>query len=420
MNIDAYKSLKIYKKDSLYASFLFSYPSSYVLNKQKKEFFQINEISWDSLLYIHIPFCLDICKFCNVYKEKLVERRDLKNYLNQLEKEIFYFSKKMKNISIKWIYIWWGTPTLLEAGELDLLFSLLFWNFNIDKDAYIEIDAYPSTLTKEKLEVLMKNWVKQLSIWVQSMNQDVLKNVSRLYQNDIIFNNLSILLKDYNFNLHFDFIVWLPWEDVNMVEAWIRQIAEKFSVFSISVNGYDNTIDTLLFSEYKDLFNDPNYQNNKKEYIDRMEKILKEEYWVERKKTYYFDNFFKKQLNVIWLWAGAYWFIKWKWVYQNLKYPYYLNENNYMEKISLGLSETDEKVMFLVHNYDDENININYKNVFWTEIFSDFSQQIIYLRGKWLVCVNNSGVSFLFKNNQIAKFWLTIFYSQNIVSKYEA
>lgn len=419
MNMDAYKSLRIYKKDSLYASFLFSYPSSYVLNKQEKNLLHFEKISGDSLLYIHIPFCLDICKFCNVYKEKLVERKELKDYLNVLENEISYFSEKMKDSSIKWIYIWWGTPTLLEAQELDKLFSLLFWSFNIDKEAYIEVDAYPSTLTKEKLDVLMKNWVKQLSIWVQSMNPEVLKNVSRVYQNEIIFKNLSVLLKNYNFNLHFDFIIGLPWEDINSIEQWIRRISEDFSPFSISVNGYDNTIDTLLFHEYKDFFESPEYQKNKKDCIDKMERILREEYWIERKKTYYFDNFFKKHLHVIWLWAWAYWFIWWKWVYQNQKYIHYIKENEYLEKHFLHLSPLDEKIMFLLHNYEDECINIRYKELFWTDILSDFSKQIFYLKDKWLTQVKNWETFFLFKNNQIAKFWLTIFYSDTIAKYYE-
>jgi coproporphyrinogen III oxidase-like Fe-S oxidoreductase len=91
--VDNLEKIKIYKKNSLYADFLFSYPSTYLFQKfipsAEIDIHKLlsSSMSQNNILYIHIPFCYHICDFCNVYKEK-VDFSLIEDYLSLLFLEI--------------------------------------------------------------------------------------------------------------------------------------------------------------------------------------------------------------------------------------------------------------------------------------------------------------------------------------------
>ena len=96
--------------------------------------------------YIHIPFCKNICSYCDFckmfYNEKLVY-----NYLDSLENEII---SKYKGELLKTLYIGGGTPSCLNLSQLEKLFSITN-KFNLDNDYEFTIELNISDITKEKL-----------------------------------------------------------------------------------------------------------------------------------------------------------------------------------------------------------------------------------------------------------------------------
>ena len=100
-------------------------------------------------VYIHIPFCMSICAYCDFHK-MLKNEKWINNYLNELEKEI---KKNYKNEKIKTLYIGGGTPSSLNIKQLEKLFEIIKI-FKLEKHAEITMEANSEDLTDEKLKLL--------------------------------------------------------------------------------------------------------------------------------------------------------------------------------------------------------------------------------------------------------------------------
>ncbi|MGI6330006.1 MAG: radical SAM protein [Bacilli bacterium] len=117
-------------------------------------------------VYIHIPFCKKICSYCDFCKVYYYKKW-IKPYLLSLEKEI---KTRYQGEKINTLYIGGGSPSSLSISELNFLFSLL-QNFNLSKLKEFTFECNIEDLTKEKIELLIKNKVNRLSIGVQTFNQ---------------------------------------------------------------------------------------------------------------------------------------------------------------------------------------------------------------------------------------------------------
>jgi len=409
--------LKIFKKNSMFPDMLFSYPSTYLFKRDNKELF-VDTINFENnILYIHIPFCIKVCSFCTVHKTEYKNKYETRKYFDILYKEIDFFSKNI-NWKIKWIYIWGWTPTMISHIELENLFKKIYDNFEIKEDFNIEIDAHPSTLNENKLKVLSKYNVSQITMWIQSMQDNVLNTIWRLNHSYETLENLSEIFSKYKFNLHFDFVLGLPWDDnFEDIKKSVIFVIEKFSPYSISINSYDHTIDSKLYKASNFNFNDKFYKEKLFNDISNLNNFIKKNYNIKRKKTYYFKNFWENWYNVIWIWAGSYWFIKWKWFYKNYDYNEYLK--NWFIKKWIKYSLLDEKIMFIIHNYWLEDINFIYEKVFWSSILDDFKDKIDYFLEKKLASVSWKKVFFHFKSIAIARFELIELYSDEILNLYK-
>ena len=120
-------------------------------------------------VYIHIPFCENICSYCDFCKLHKNEKW-ITDYLEELYKEI---KQNYKGETIKTLYIGGGTPSSLNIKQLEKLFEILKI-FNLDKNPEITLEANVEDLNKEKLEFL-KIKINRLSIGVQTFNEELLK-----------------------------------------------------------------------------------------------------------------------------------------------------------------------------------------------------------------------------------------------------
>jgi len=124
------------------------------------------------LLYLHIPFCEELCPYCSFHRitfnEPLTRR-----YFQALRKEIKIYHEK--GYKFEGIYVGGGTPTVLidELAEtLNLAQELL-----PIKD--ISVETNPNHLTSKNIEVLQKCGIKRLSVGVQTFNDEMLKKIGR-------------------------------------------------------------------------------------------------------------------------------------------------------------------------------------------------------------------------------------------------
>ena len=125
-------------------------------------------------LYLHIPFCMKKCNYCDFLSAPANEKTQEK-YTAALVREIRYYGERCRDRKVSTIYIGGGTPSWLSEHGMEVILKQLFSSFVIKPDAEITIECNPGTLTKKKLQTYRRNMVNRLSMGLQSTMNDELK-----------------------------------------------------------------------------------------------------------------------------------------------------------------------------------------------------------------------------------------------------
>ncbi|MDU3336788.1 coproporphyrinogen dehydrogenase HemZ [Paraclostridium bifermentans] len=181
-------------------------------------------------LYVSIPFCPTRCVYCSFPSNPMKQFGHLReNYVKAIVKEIKGLAKLLKetNKEIETLYIGGGTPTTLEAEQLDNLIKALFMELDLTKIKEFTVEAgRPDTITREKLEVMKKHNVTRISINPQTMNNETLVKIGRDHNVDDIVRCFN-MARDLGFNnINMDIILGLVDENVEMVRNTLERIKE--------------------------------------------------------------------------------------------------------------------------------------------------------------------------------------------------
>lgn len=181
-------------------------------------------------LYVSIPFCPTRCVYCSFPSNPMKQFGHLReNYVKAIVKEIKGLAKLLKetNKEIETLYIGGGTPTTLEAEQLDNLIKALFMELDLIKIKEFTVEAgRPDTITREKLEVMKKHNVTRISINPQTMNNETLVKIGRDHNVDDIVRCFN-MARDLGFNnINMDIILGLVDENVEMVRNTLERIKE--------------------------------------------------------------------------------------------------------------------------------------------------------------------------------------------------
>ncbi len=130
-----------------------------------------------SNLYIHIPFCMRKCGYCDFYS---TENLGLKSgYINALVSEIEL--RSLPSAPVESIYFGGGTPSLLDTGEVERLLASVEKNFCLSPDTEITLEVNPGTIDKSGLTGLKQAGINRLSIGVQSFLDWKLARLTRIH-----------------------------------------------------------------------------------------------------------------------------------------------------------------------------------------------------------------------------------------------
>lgn len=209
-------------------------------------------------IYIHIPFCSNICSYCDFckvyYNSNLVSE-----YLKQLDKEV---KNSYKGELIKTIYIGGGTPSVLNINELEILFSIIN-NFNLSNDYEFTFECNVESLNYEKLEFLYKKGVNRLSIGVETFNEKFLNFLNRKHSKDDVFDIVNkakkVGFKNINIDLMYafneqsiddlckdlDYVLEL---DVSHISTYSLIIEPHTKLY---ISGVENIDDSLDYEMYR-------------------------------------------------------------------------------------------------------------------------------------------------------------------------
>ncbi len=239
-------------------------------------------------VYIHIPFCRNICSYCDFckmyYNEKMVN-----DYLEALKKEIEEVYQKDQ---IKTIYIGGGTPSVLTLEQLKKLFSLLKI-FPKEELEEFTIEMNPEDITEEKLQLFSENKVTRISIGHQTKH---LKYRKELNRTSIVTKEQIKLVKKYFQNVNVDLMYGFQketkeelLEDISyLLELQVPHISTYSLILEehtkLYINSYkrlEEDIDAEFYSFLQDILEKNGYHQYE------ISNFAKEEYFSKHNLTYW-------------------------------------------------------------------------------------------------------------------------------------
>ncbi|MFN6088640.1 MAG: radical SAM family heme chaperone HemW [Cyclobacteriaceae bacterium] len=198
-------------------------------------------------LYIHIPFCKQACHYCDFhfstnqdYRTKMCEA-----IATEIELQANYLDGEL----IETIYWGGGTPSLLSAGELAIIFNAIHKHFSVHGKAEITLEANPDDLTTEKLKELQMATINRLSIGIQSFDDATLQFFNRAHTRDDALRCVANAREVGFANLSLDLIYAVP-ERAKTV--WENDLSELTKLQPEHVSAYSLTIeDKTVFGKWQ-------------------------------------------------------------------------------------------------------------------------------------------------------------------------
>ena len=164
--------------------------------------------------YVHIPFCTQICYYCD-FSKVFIKNQPVDSYLEHLIEE--YHSYDIKKL--RTLYIGGGTPTALSAPQLAFLLEKLTDKLDLSYLEELTIEANPGDLDQAKIAVLKDSPVNRVSLGVQTFNDRMLKKIGRSHLEKDIYENIANLKKAGFDNISIDLIYALPKQTMEDVKT---------------------------------------------------------------------------------------------------------------------------------------------------------------------------------------------------------
>ena len=163
--------------------------------------------------YVHIPFCTQICYYCD-FSKVFIKNQPVDSYLEHLLEEFrSYDIQKLRTL-----YIGGGTPTALSAPQLEVLLNGLTKNLDLSVLEELTIEANPGDLNADKIAVLKNSAVNRVSLGVQTFDDKMLKKIGRSHLEKDIYENIDRLKLAGFDNISIDLIYALPGQTMEQVK----------------------------------------------------------------------------------------------------------------------------------------------------------------------------------------------------------
>ncbi|WP_154852674.1 radical SAM family heme chaperone HemW [Streptococcus australis] len=166
-----------------------------------------------SSAYVHIPFCTQICYYCD-FSKVFIKNQPVDAYLEHLIQE----TRSYEIGKLRTLYIGGGTPTALSAQQLAYLLTELPKVMDLSEVEEFTIEANPGDLDPDKIAVLKDSQVNRVSLGVQTFDNKMLKKIGRSHQEQDIYDNICHLKQAGFDNISIDLIYALPGQTMDQVK----------------------------------------------------------------------------------------------------------------------------------------------------------------------------------------------------------
>ncbi len=210
----------------------------------------MNKINYSSpfAIYIHVPFCLQKCSYCDFYSQTYSsEKKD--RYIKALKRELKIYADKIKYRKVRTIYFGGGTPGLLTPVEIAEILKCIKDNFFIREGIEITLEANPYSLSRDKIKGYRQCGVNRISLGVQSFNDQELDLLGRMHNSKQALRIIKNLTKVFD-NMNLDLIFALPGQKC---KNWLQTLKQALKMAPQHISTYNLEIheDTPLGKRIK-------------------------------------------------------------------------------------------------------------------------------------------------------------------------
>ncbi|MBI5209820.1 MAG: radical SAM protein [Elusimicrobia bacterium] len=194
-------------------------------------------------LYPYIPFCRRRCGFCGDPIVIVRDGAELEAYLARLIAELEFMSPAFQRLPVTAAWLGGGTPTLLDAAQLERLLSTVRSRFLFPEGAEMTLECHPASLAEDKLKTARLHGVSRISLGVQTLDPATLRSINRADQSEaeVLRHIRQARALGFPHGINVDMIMGLPGESPEACLRTLRVLAaegpDEISVFTITPSG---------------------------------------------------------------------------------------------------------------------------------------------------------------------------------------
>ncbi len=189
-------------------------------------------------LYVHVPFCLSKCPYCDFNTYQGIESQ-FGDFLTAVIQELKAWSVALGRPAVNTIFLGGGTPSYLPDGDVGRILDAIAGNYPVRADAEITAECNPNDLTAARCADLRAAGVNRVSIGVQSMDNGLLAMLGRRHDADEAAEALARCRQAGFDNVNLDLMYGLPQQDMVQWRDTVAQVIElepeHLSLYSLTL-----------------------------------------------------------------------------------------------------------------------------------------------------------------------------------------
>lgn len=181
-------------------------------------------------LYVHIPFCVELCYFCICHKEITRNQEKIKNHvygslLPEFDLLEAHFKKTNIRPRVTEVYLGGGSPTILDYAEFDALLEKIKQFVPIESLDRFNVEVDPRDVDEEKLCFYKSRGVTVISMGIQDFDPKVQEAVNRVQPLELVQERLRVARELFT-SINFDLLAGLPYQTEESMRKTVEQVIE--------------------------------------------------------------------------------------------------------------------------------------------------------------------------------------------------
>lgn len=174
--------------------------------------------------YLHLPWCVRKCPYCDFNSHTASEAADKKRYVNALVKDIQLEGARAAGRVVESVFFGGGTPSYFDAGEIGRVVEAIAGSCTLSDDAEVTMEANPGTVERDRLGDYRRAGVNRLSLGVQSFNDESLRRLGRIHGSEEVRNAWDDAVRAGFESINIDLMYALPGQTPEMARSDIEQV----------------------------------------------------------------------------------------------------------------------------------------------------------------------------------------------------